>query len=1072
MSDADNAKTASTATFVTALVFNAIVFGAEIVIFTLVRPHFKAIYEPRTYVPPKSRRIGPLTPSFRGVLDLKTSLSWPWAVFMADPEDIKRANGLDAYFFVRFLRMMVKVFLPIWLISWAVLLPVTSVGTGVPGHSGLDKFIFGNVASSDSDRYAAHLILMYLFTGWVFYNIYREMGHFVTTRHLHLIDPAFAKTVQANTVLITGIPAKYLTYTALRTVFDPLPGGVKTIWINRNLGELPDVYDRRLELCNKLEGAETKLLGVAANLRMEELKEREKAAKGGKGEKDPESATSSTDAGPKSISDIPESLRPTHKLGFLGLFGEKVDTINWCREEIKKCTDALEEGRSQIPGYAAMKKAERKREKNATDTRIDADLDADSDEDFGTQHGVVGIVSKVGGKVGYAGKRVGGKVEGVVRKRTRPQVERHESANPEEQAEAKDEAAAGTKPGQDTAAHANQPYPPLNAAFITFNRQISAHLASQALVHHDPYRMSQKHLSVSPSDVIWGNLGLNEYEMRVRFLIGWGITAALIIFWAIPVAFVGIVSNIYTVCSTASWLGWICRLPSVVVGIISGILPPVLLAVLMALLPIVLRLLASFSGIPKKSGVELSLMDRFFMFQVVHSFLVMTLSAGIVSSLNGLINDPASTPSILAQNLPLASNFFLTYIILQGLSGTAGGFLQAVPLVIYYVKLYLLGSTPRSVYQIKFAPPSVAWGTLFPSITLLTVITLSYSIISPIINGLAWATFFLFYLLYKYLFLWVYDQTGQGGGGAAAADTGGLFFPKAIGQTFVGIYLSEICLAALFFLAQDDQKKQSAVPEGALMVVLIVVTIFFQMTINNSYGPLIHALPLTLVEKMYSSETPLSSEEDVAATTTGGGRSDEVEMSPVGASRTRTRSRVSDDHDHDVDGHGAGAGPIRHSVDSEGVHLKPYDIEAQQIQARSPNATTTQGTGTRTGTGAEKDDPDDPTANLIPTRPKPRAEEEYGFAHPAASRPQRTIWIPRDNFTSLPVDGTNGGKGQGQGEGKGITTGRSTSGLAAEEELACLSAGVDASIEGAEMNEKGKVDLVGEGQPPERFVGE
>jgi len=167
MSDSDqqDAQSASTPTFVTALVFNAIVFGAEIGVFTLLRPYFKAIYEPRTYVPPKSRRIAPLTPSFKGALDLKTYLSWPWAVFMSDPEEIKHANGLDAYFFVRFLRMMVKIFLPIWIISWAVLLPTTSVGTGVSGHSGLDRFIFGNVANDQTERYAAHIILVYIFTG-------------------------------------------------------------------------------------------------------------------------------------------------------------------------------------------------------------------------------------------------------------------------------------------------------------------------------------------------------------------------------------------------------------------------------------------------------------------------------------------------------------------------------------------------------------------------------------------------------------------------------------------------------------------------------------------------------------------------------------------------------------------------------------------------------------------------------------------------------------------------------------------------------------------------------------------
>lgn len=51
----------------------------------------------------------------------------------------------------------------------------------------------------------------------------------------------------------------------------------------------------------------------------------------------------------------------------------------------------------------------------------------------------------------------------------------------------------------------------------------------------------------------------------------------------------------------------------------QGILPPVLLAVLMMLLPIILRLLAQFEGIPQRTGLELSLMSRFFMFQVLVS---------------------------------------------------------------------------------------------------------------------------------------------------------------------------------------------------------------------------------------------------------------------------------------------------------------------------------------------------------------------------------------------------------------------------------------------------------------------
>ena len=159
----DNAGSATTGTFVTALVFNAAVFGAEVVAFTLLRPYFKSIYEPRTYVPKKSQRIPPLVPSSRR-FDPIALLSWPFYLFKADHKAIKRANGLDAYFFVRFLRMMVKVFLPIWIVTWVVLLPVTSVGSRADGSEGLDLFVFGNVTKDKRVRFAAHVVLLWLST--------------------------------------------------------------------------------------------------------------------------------------------------------------------------------------------------------------------------------------------------------------------------------------------------------------------------------------------------------------------------------------------------------------------------------------------------------------------------------------------------------------------------------------------------------------------------------------------------------------------------------------------------------------------------------------------------------------------------------------------------------------------------------------------------------------------------------------------------------------------------------------------------------------------------------------------
>ena len=61
------------------------------------------------------------------------------------------------------------------------------------------------------------------------------MKHFLLTRQQHLIETDHAKSVQANTILITGIPAKYLSQDALYKLYNGLPGGVKRIWINRHV---------------------------------------------------------------------------------------------------------------------------------------------------------------------------------------------------------------------------------------------------------------------------------------------------------------------------------------------------------------------------------------------------------------------------------------------------------------------------------------------------------------------------------------------------------------------------------------------------------------------------------------------------------------------------------------------------------------------------------------------------------------------------------------------------------------------------------------------------------------------
>ena len=155
-------------------------------------------------------------------------------------------------------------------------------------------------------------------------------------------------------------------------------------------------------------------------------------------------------------------------------------------------------------------------------------------------------------------------------------------------------------------------------------------------------------------------------------------------------------------------------------------------------------------------------------------------------------------------------------------------------------------STPRSVHNTKYSHRMEEWGTLFPRTTLLVAITLGYSIISPVMNGLAFVTFLLFYFLYKYLFTWVNDQP-------SSSESGGLFFPKAINHIFIGLYVQQICLCTMFFL---DDTRRSRFPEGAFLVVLIVVTVSIgqRLVFNDSHARARHSSTIS-----YAVLTALSS---------------------------------------------------------------------------------------------------------------------------------------------------------------------------------------------------------------------
>ena len=267
------------------------------------------------------------------------------------------------------------------------------------------------------------------------------------------------------------------------------------------------------------------------------------------------------------------------------------------------------------------------------------------------------------------------------------------------------------------------------SVFVEFYTQAEAQAAYQSLAHHQPLHMSPRFIGINPEEVIWKSLKINWASRVVRNIATSAIVFALIIFWSIPVAFVGALSNISSLSKPTNgkpallpWLSFINKIPAVILGLVQGLLPAVLLAVLMALLPIFLRWMAKVAGKPSLASVELRVQNTYFLFQVVQVFLVTTLSSAASASVVAIIQSPTSVTNLLGQDLPKASNFYISYFILQGLTISSGALVQLVGVILYRVLGKFLDSTPRKMYKRFSSLSGLGWGTVFPVYTLLTVI--------------------------------------------------------------------------------------------------------------------------------------------------------------------------------------------------------------------------------------------------------------------------------------------------------------------------------------------------------------
>lgn len=368
-------------------------------------------------------------------------------------------------------------------------------------------------------------------TGFILYMVSRECVYFISLRQAYLLSPLYANRLSSRTVLFTCVPQQILDERKLRRVFGDT---VKTVWVPQDTEDLDQLVNERDQTATRLEKAEIQLIRKA------NVAYRKAVAHGHP------STSSRQEVQDKSKKDTRMSVTETAKSSFSSPPMSPMSPI------------------SPAPGS------------------VGGLIQSDGAPTFKSGYGYDGPPPEINGSVAaqwipYSQRPVhrpianyGRRVDTI--KWTRARLKK-----------------LAPEIGKLRSKYRKRQGIPIPACFIEFHTQVDAQSAYQTLAHHRANHMRPEIVGIRPQEIYWPALRMHWWERIMRRFLVQGFIASMVIFFAMPAAIVGIISNIKFLIEKVFFLTWMAKLPSVVLGLISGLLPPVALAMLMAIVPMILR---------------------------------------------------------------------------------------------------------------------------------------------------------------------------------------------------------------------------------------------------------------------------------------------------------------------------------------------------------------------------------------------------------------------------------------------------------------------------------------------------
>ncbi|KAK0463700.1 uncharacterized protein EV420DRAFT_1638625 [Desarmillaria tabescens] len=367
---------------------------------------------------------------------------------------------------------------------------------------------------------------------------------------------------------------------------------------------------------------------------------------------------------------------------------------------------------------------------------------------------------------------------------------------------------------------------------------IASTLALQVVHANNPWQCTT-YAAPEPRDIVWSNMTPSQAHIRTRDALVLGALALLFFFWFFPITALASLLSYDEIKRTLPWLGRLIDSNAKVQAVVQNSLPSVAMITLNALLPFLLEGLTYLQGYRARSWIEYSLLKKYFLFLLINVVFIFLLATTYWQLVRDLANYPAKIPEKLAKALQSgkARNFFLSYVILQGLGIMPLQLLNLGIIVPRFILRLFVTRTPRDFAELN-APPMINYGVVYPQAILIFTITILYSVVQPLIVIFGSVYFGVAYVVYKYKLLFVFYKPYESQGQA---------WPLTFVRLIWGVVIFLVFMTGFFILSKSFVM-------ASLLTPLLVGTVVWSWWVDKSLKPLSEFVSLSSVYEVERGE--------------------------------------------------------------------------------------------------------------------------------------------------------------------------------------------------------------------------